>query len=145
MFLLGHFLRHLMRSGTLRVVDASGRTHTFQGVEDGPTVTVRLHERRLERRMVFNPSLHAGEGYMDGTLTVEGGSIYDLLDLLVRNIERTPPHPAARVALWGRRLAGLVHHFNPVASARANARYEPGSASKVAPGASRLSGEQRRG
>ena len=77
MFLLGRFLRHLMRSGTPSVVDASGRTHTFQGVEDGPAVTVRLDERRLARWMVFNPSLLAGEGYMNGTLTVNNGSIYD--------------------------------------------------------------------
>ena len=123
MFLLGRFLRHLMRSGTLRIVDASGRLHTFQGVEDGPTVTVGLHERRLERWMVFNPSLHAGEGYMDGTLTVENGSIYDLLDIFARNLGRASPHPAARAAFWGRRLARLAHQLNPVAAARANAAY----------------------
>ena len=123
MFLLGRLLRHLMRSGALSVVDASGRTHTFQGVEDGPVVTVRLHERRLARWMVFNPSLHAGEAYMDGTLTVENGSIYDLLDVFARNFGQVPPHPAAMAALWGRRLVRLAHQLNPVTAARANAAY----------------------
>ena len=123
MFLLGRFLRHLIRSGTLRVVDASGRTHTFQGVENGPTVTVCLHERRLERWMVFNPSLHAGEGYMDGTLTVQNGSIYDLVEIFGRNMSLAPPHPAAKAALFGRRLVRLLNQINPVAAARANAAY----------------------
>ncbi|MDP6786128.1 MAG: cyclopropane-fatty-acyl-phospholipid synthase family protein [Rhodospirillales bacterium] len=123
MFLLGRFLRHLMRTGTLRVVDASGRTHTFKGTEDGPTVSVRLHRRRLQRWMIFNPSLHAGEGYMDGTLTVENGSIYDLVALFSRNMERAPPHPATKATLWVRRLARLAHQLNPVKWARANAAY----------------------
>ena len=64
-----------MRSGTSNVVDALGRTHAFQGVEGGPAVTVRLHKRHLARWMVFNPSLLAGEVYMNGTLTVENCSI----------------------------------------------------------------------
>jgi cyclopropane-fatty-acyl-phospholipid synthase len=73
--------------------------------------------------MVFNPSLLAGEGYMNGTLTVENGSIYDLLEIFARNLGQAPPHPAAKAALWGRRLVRLAHQINPVAAARANAAY----------------------
>jgi cyclopropane-fatty-acyl-phospholipid synthase len=62
---------------------------------------------------------------MDGTLTVENGSIYEFLEIFARNLGQAPPHPAAKAALWGRRLVRLVRlaQLNPVAAARANAAY----------------------
>src|SRR4030095_14262504 len=82
--LASHFFRHLIRVGTLTVVDAYGRIHRFAGAP-GPSATGRLHAPALHRRLPLNPYLAAGEAYMDGTLTVEDGTIYDALDLACRN------------------------------------------------------------
>ena len=49
--LLGFLLRHLITKGTLRVIDAKGETHTFTGDLPGPTVTIRMHDPKLERRL----------------------------------------------------------------------------------------------
>jgi cyclopropane-fatty-acyl-phospholipid synthase len=88
--ILGLFLRHIVRRGTLRVIDAQGRTRVYPG-EPGPAVTIRLHDRPLERQLLLNPRLYLGEAYMDGRLTVEnGGGIYDLLDFLGLNLNLTP-------------------------------------------------------
>ena len=59
---------------------------------------------------------------MDGTLTVENGSIYELFKVFARNLGQAPPHPAEKAALWGRQLVRLAQ-LNPVAAARANAAY----------------------
>ena len=49
------------------------------------------------------PRLAFGEAYMDGKLTVEdGGDIYDLLDLLGRNMAALEATPFVR---WSYRLA----------------------------------------
>ena len=37
-------------------------------------MTVRLHDPRLYIKLFLNPELHAGEAYMNGTLTFEEGS-----------------------------------------------------------------------
>ena len=66
---------HLFRVGTLVVVDANGRRHNFGG-GGGPSSTIRFHDESLHWRLFFNPALTLGEAYMDGTLTVEGGTIY---------------------------------------------------------------------
>jgi hypothetical protein len=47
------------------VIDADGNPHVFSG-KPGPNVTMRLTDRSLYRKLVFNPELHAGEAYMDG-------------------------------------------------------------------------------
>ena len=59
---------------------------------------------------------------MDGTLTVENGSIYELFKVFARNLGQAPPHPAEKAALWERQLVRLAQ-LNPVAAARANAAY----------------------
>ena len=78
--LVTNLAKSVIRSGTLRLIDARERLHEF-GDGSGRPVTVRLHDRALHHRLFLNPELHLGEAYMNGTLTVEDGDIYDLLDL----------------------------------------------------------------
>ncbi len=73
--LFAWFLRPLITVGTLRIVDASGRVHTLKGRDLGPEVTMRVHGRRAQRRLLWRPALAVGEAYMDGTVTVEGGDL----------------------------------------------------------------------
>lgn len=84
--LLARLLERLIKVGCLRVVDANNKTHVFSG-SDGPSVTIRLHDRSLHWKLFLRPEIYAGEAFMDGLLTVEDGSIYDFLDLVGRNIE----------------------------------------------------------
>jgi cyclopropane-fatty-acyl-phospholipid synthase len=117
--LLAHLLGHLITIGTLRVIDADGRIHVFSGAP-GPEVTIRLRDPALNRKLFFNPRLYAGEAYMDGTLTVEGGTIYDFLDLVSWNMERAPRHPFRPFyAGFGKFLRGL-QQYNPIHRSRAN-------------------------
>jgi cyclopropane-fatty-acyl-phospholipid synthase len=118
--LFARLLGHLISAGTLRVIDADGRDYVFAGRDPGPRITMRLHDKALHRKLFFNPRLYIGEALMDGTLTVEDGSIYDLLDLLALNIERAPPHPLRPLyAGFGNLMRGLQQH-NPVSRSRAN-------------------------
>src|SRR5579883_26596 len=87
--LLSHLLRHLIRRGTLRLIDARGALHSFSG-DPGPTITVRLHDTAVERKLFFNPRLYLGEAFMDGTLTIEDASIYDFLDFIAVNMNLAP-------------------------------------------------------
>ena len=82
--LASKLLRSLMTEGQLTVIDAAGVSHVFAG-RPGPAVTVRLHNRALHHRLLLNPKLAVGEAYMDGTLTIEDASLYDLIDLLARH------------------------------------------------------------
>ena len=70
MFPLSHMLKSFVRNGSLKVIDADGKVHVFAG-GPGPSVTMRLTDRALYRKLFFNPELHAGEAYMDGRLSFE--------------------------------------------------------------------------
>ena len=77
-------LREMFRSGSLEVILPSKRRMTF-GDGSGPHVVVSIADTLTLAKIVANPSLGAGEAYMDGRLEVEQGSIHDLVDMATRN------------------------------------------------------------
>jgi cyclopropane-fatty-acyl-phospholipid synthase len=105
--LLSRMLRPLIRLGRLTVIDADGHPHVF-GSEAEPAVTIRLRDRRLHWQLVLNPGLHAGEAYMDGTLTVEEGTLYDFVELMAANLDAAGrgaiKGPVGQLRRWLRRL-----------------------------------------
>jgi cyclopropane-fatty-acyl-phospholipid synthase len=123
MILLALFLRRLISIGSLTVVDASGHNHRFGRGVPGPDITIRLHSRWLPYRLFFNPSLACGEAYMDGSLTIEGATLYDFYDLLGQNMRAAGLSEARdrikRIGLILRRF----QQFNPVSRARQNVRH----------------------
>jgi cyclopropane-fatty-acyl-phospholipid synthase len=118
--LFATLMRKAIRVGSLTVIDAHGRQHRL-GEDDGTEpVTVRLHDGALHWKLALNPRLAIGEAYMDGTLTVENGTVYEFLDLLARNIGRVPVDGAdwllTALRLWSRRLS----QANPIGRAKRN-------------------------
>ena len=96
MFPLSHLLTSFVRIGTLKVIDADGRTHVFAGTP-WPSVTMRLTDRSLYRKIFFNPELHAGEAYMDGRLRFEDSTLRDFLTLFSINRLSLGSYPLQKV------------------------------------------------
>jgi cyclopropane-fatty-acyl-phospholipid synthase len=117
--LLRHLLDRIVKSGTLKVVDAHGRTHFF-GDRQPPFSTIRLHDAALHYKLFFHPSLYAGEGYMDGTLTIEEGDLLGFLDIVLSNMERMEPPPAQIHFAPFERLLRPLRTFNPIGRAKHN-------------------------
>lgn len=117
--LFARLLKHIVNAGRLTVIDAGGVEHTFSGTT-GHSVTIRLHDKALHWKLFINPELYLGEAYMNGTLTVEGGDIYDFLQFATSNMERVPAHP---VMDWIGRFDSIfrgIQQYNPVPRARKN-------------------------
>ncbi len=118
--LLTATMTHLIKMGRLTVIDSVGKTEVFEGAA-GPTVTVRLHESNLRWKLALNPQLYLGEAYMDGLLTVEDASLYDLLDLLCLNLAANDWHPLVKLLTRMDQAFRRLYQFNPVKQAAANA------------------------
>ena len=86
---LASVLPRVIRIGRLSVIDAAGRIHVFAG-SPGPTATVRLHDRSLHWKCLLSPRFYVPEAYMNGSLTIEEGSLYDFLDVLTTNDNALP-------------------------------------------------------
>ena len=118
--LLAVLLKSIFKTGTLTLIDASGRTHRF-GDMGAPRVTIRLHDKALHTRLFFNPMLAVGEAYMDETLTVDDDAdIYDFLALCLRNLGTAHGHWVQDLAATLRRVTRRIAQHNPVGVARRN-------------------------
>jgi cyclopropane-fatty-acyl-phospholipid synthase len=116
----------MVRAGRLDVTDADGRLHVFEGERGGAYdihVGIRLHDRALARRLALHPRLAFGEAYMDGTLTVDRGGIYDFVDLCAANYWSYSTHPVTRAWHGLGWAVRWLAQFNPVRRARRNAAH----------------------
>ena len=112
-------LRKIVTVGTLRLTDASGTTHVI-GDSGEPSVAIRLHDRSLHRKLIVDPWLYVGEAYMDGTLTIEEGTLGDFLEFCCANVAAQAHNPFFRWPEWlGYKLRWL-QQYNPVPKARKN-------------------------
>ncbi|HXQ53213.1 MAG TPA: cyclopropane-fatty-acyl-phospholipid synthase family protein [Stellaceae bacterium] len=120
--LLSHLLRRVTRYGTLRIIDAEGRTHEFRG-GPGRTITARFHDKKLGRDLFLNPRRRLGEAYMDGGLTVEDGTLFDFLDFLAGNIEAAPKTWVTPLYNGFGHAFRVFQQYNPVRRAQANVHH----------------------
>ena len=117
--LAARILGRVLSAGHLTIVDAGGRTHELRFTES-PRVIIRLHDKSLHWKLGIYPSLYIGEAYMDGTLTVENGEIYDFLNLCGISIENFDTHPVGAFASRIGHILRYIHQYNPLGAAQRN-------------------------
>ena len=71
-------------------------------------------------RLALRPRLALGEAYMDGKLTVEDGDIYDLLDLVGRNMAALEATPMVKWSYALQRWLRFLEQYNPIERAQRN-------------------------
>jgi len=109
-------LKSIVRTGSLRLIDGAGRMHEY-GDGTPPHCTVRLGARRLDYTLALNPELSIGEAYMDGLLTIEEGTLFDLLEIAAKNYSNFERK------VWFALLSRVMRRLkqcNPISRARAN-------------------------
>ncbi|UWQ21347.1 cyclopropane-fatty-acyl-phospholipid synthase family protein [Jannaschia sp. W003] len=113
-------LRRVVRLGRLEVAYPDGLVEGYGSGEGAPHVAARLHTDRAVRAILLDPELALGEAWMDGTLTLNRGTLHDFFTLLARNGGR---HNAGPLVGAGYKLRYAVRRWaqaNGVGRARAN-------------------------
>ena len=117
--LLSLVFRHLIRRGKLTIVDTVGGRHVYQGTP-GPEFVMHLHDPSLYWKLFINPRLYLGEGFMEGTLTIEQASIYDFLYFIAENLNLAPYHWSVRISTGIEWVLRNWQQYNPVPRAHQN-------------------------
>jgi cyclopropane-fatty-acyl-phospholipid synthase len=120
--LLARLFEQIITFGRLRVVDAGGRCHTFAG-SPGTSVAIRLNSRALHWKLLLRPRLYLPEAVVDGTLTIEEGSLYDLIDLLAANLDGLGEGFLQRLLNGSITPLRRLYQYNPKWRARRNAAH----------------------
>ncbi len=104
--ILDRMLERLLRKGEVRVTYPDGTTRRY-GDGSGHRVALRLIDPDLPRKLVLHPDMALGEGYMDGTLTIEDDDLGGLLAVALQNMQDQP-------ANWRDRLMQLRSWFRRI-------------------------------
>lgn len=112
------FFNRIIRTGTVTVETPGGRFQAGDG--SGNPIRIRLHDRRAVFQLMTDPSSALGDLYMDGRLTVEEGSIYDLLALSWRNLGLAEPPGPAKAWAAMRRATRRLSQLNDMRRAKKN-------------------------
>ena len=81
MALIGSLIDRLLKEGSITIVSPDGGRATY-GPGGGKSLTLRIADRKVPFDLMKSPRLGLGEAYMDGRLTVEDGTILDLVELI---------------------------------------------------------------
>ena len=119
MLMLSRFLKAVIKSGDLCLIDARGRDWRF-GDGTVPHVTIQIHDRATQWRLLLNPQLAVGEAYMSGSLTIERGTLYDFIDLATRNLEHVDCYPFHAFFGYVNQLFRRLQQHNPIGKAQRN-------------------------
>jgi cyclopropane-fatty-acyl-phospholipid synthase len=107
----------VIRTGNLRVTTAKGSCFTI-GDGTGQPLAIRFTTAAAERGVLLRPELRFGEGYMDGSIVIEQGTIADVLAVVLA--QGYEPPAWARILWLARFLYRRLAQFNPRSRARRN-------------------------
>jgi len=116
--LLCRFLARSIKTGSLILILPDGTRRQFG--EGEPHVTAAITHIRSLRRIAIHPDLALGEAYMDGTLRIDQGDIYDFLDLVLGNLGDATQSPLRQSWRLLHRLTRPLVLFNPAKRSRRN-------------------------
>ncbi|BAK68019.1 cyclopropane-fatty-acyl-phospholipid synthase [Sphingobium sp. SYK-6] len=130
MTILTRLLARIINQGTLTIRYADGTQEVLgTPAENWPDVAISFTDDAAARAIVTNPALGAAEGFMDGRMLLERGTIWDLLMLVSANAPmessrslETPGllgHVGERLKHWhdtynkrDRSKANVAHHYD---------------------------------
>jgi len=95
-FALRSLLTNCIQDGSLTIELADGE-RMVAGNGSGSPLVIHLKDHHAVTELVLNPELAFGELFTDGRLTVSGGSIYDVLELLGHNLDDLAPPQIGRI------------------------------------------------
>jgi cyclopropane-fatty-acyl-phospholipid synthase len=116
--LLNLGLSQAVSAGRLEVITPSGAYRFGDGT--GPRVVARFHDRSAVLAFLADPDLKLGELFMNGRLTMEAGSIFDLLYILLRDSRGHGQPLVGRLIDYARLLGRRLQSANSRIRSRRN-------------------------
>jgi cyclopropane-fatty-acyl-phospholipid synthase len=121
--MLENTLNRLIKIGRLTVITPGGTRSQFGAVppaEPQLDVVVRLNSALTPLKLALRPDLYLGECYMDGSLAIEQGALWDLLDICGRNLQRQQRLTRSWIAATAKAALRCLLQYNPIYIARRN-------------------------
>ncbi len=82
------FLNRLFKEDGFILIDANSKKYIIGNPKKKEPIILKLLDKKLNYKLLLYPDLFFGEGYTDGTIIIENGSLTDFLEMAMKNIGR---------------------------------------------------------
>ena len=120
---LARFLNNLFKTGGFVLVDANLNKYIIGTPEKNNPITIKLSDKKLHYKLLFNPDLYFGEGYANGTIKIENGNLTDFLDLALKNIGRKETNTFSQLLNKLRGKYRYLTNFNLIKKSKMHAAH----------------------
>jgi cyclopropane-fatty-acyl-phospholipid synthase len=123
--LFAKLLDNFLSESAIEIIDHRGRRFHCGPKSVEPTIVARFRDARTQWRLLLKPQVAAGEGYMNGTIVLEKGTIRDFMALAFREQQIASEKGLRGLIDDGkpRRLMRSLHQINIRSTARRNVKH----------------------
>ena len=119
MYLLD-FLNRLVKDDGFELVDANSKSYIVGKPKKENPIRLKILDKTLQWKLLINPDLYFGEGYMDGSIVIENGTLTEFFDIALKNVGRNPTNSIANVLGKSRRIYRYLTNFNLIGKSKQN-------------------------
>jgi cyclopropane-fatty-acyl-phospholipid synthase len=117
---LAKFLNKLFKEDGFILIDANSIKYIIGNPKKEKPITLRLLDKKLHYKLLFNPDLYFGEAYTDGTAKIENGSLTDFLEIALKNIGRNQTNILSQILNKLRGTYRYLTNFNITKKSKKN-------------------------
>jgi len=118
--ILLNFLRKLIKDDGFELVDANSKSYIIGKPKKEIPIRLKILDKSLHWKLLINPDLYLGEGYMDGSIIIENGTLTDFLDMALKNVGRQPTNEITNILGRFRRVYRYITNFNLIGKSKEN-------------------------
>jgi cyclopropane-fatty-acyl-phospholipid synthase len=85
---LARFLNRLFKKDGFILIDASLKKYIIGLPKKKEPITIKILDKKLHYKLLLRPDLYFGEGYSNGTIKIENGTLTEFLDMALMNVGR---------------------------------------------------------
>ncbi len=117
---LSNFLNRLIKDDGFELVDANSKSYLIGKPKKENPIRLKILNKSLHWKLLINPDLYFGEGYMDGSIVIENGTLTEFLDIALKNAGRDPANSITNVLSKFRRIYRYLTNFNLIGKSKKN-------------------------
>ena len=115
-----NFLRKLIKDDGFELVDANSKSYIIGKPKKVNPIKLKILDKTLHWKLLINPDLYLGEGYMNGSIVIENGTLTDFLDIALKNVGRQPTNTMTNLLGRFRRVYRYITNFNLIGKSKEN-------------------------
>ena len=115
-----NFLKKLIKDDGFELIDANNKSYIIGKPKKEKPIRLKILDKSLHWKLLINPDLYFGEGYMDGSIVIENGSLTEFLDIALKNVGRQPTNEITNILARFRRVYRYITNFNLIGKSKEN-------------------------